>query len=184
MKLRALLIMAAVLVALGVVLYFLRPKTEQPPQGKPRTFIWKIEMEEIKKVSVSLPKQGKNQSWVKHEDRYFYFDEPNGPKVDMQRWGGGVPLLLSGPVAARRIAEQATDEQLAEYGLEDPSMRIDLTLESGDTLRIEIGDSTPDRQGYYIRRADLDDVHTVDYTWYGVFERLVLEPPYPKAEEE
>ena len=117
-----------------------------------------------------------------HEDRYFYFDEPRGPKVDTVRWGGGIPLLLSGPVATRLIAEQATAQQLELYGLDKPIMQIDLTLDNGDHIRTEIGDSTPNGQGYYIRRADL--IYAVDYTWFDVLERLVLDPPYPNAEQE
>jgi hypothetical protein len=91
---------------------------------------------------------------------------------------------LSGPAAARSIAEQATNQELQIYGLHDPAMRIDLTRDNGDTLLIDIGNSTPDRQAYYIRRADSRDVYTVDYTWYEVLERLVLDPPYPESEEE
>jgi hypothetical protein len=121
-----------------------------------------------------------SEAWTKHEDQYFYFDEADGPQVDRARWGGGIPLLLSGPAAARLIAGQATSEQLEVFGLDDPNMRIDLTLKNGRTFRIVLGDSTPDRQGYYIKRTDSEDVYTVDYTWYHVFERLVLDPPYPK----
>jgi hypothetical protein len=184
MRLRTVLIMVSVLIVLGVVFVFLRRKPEPPQPETPRTFVWWIEMEEIEKISVSLPRQGKSQAWVKDEDRYFYFDEPDGPKVDMTRWGGGIPLLLSGPAAARSIAEQATDQQLQMYGLHDPTMRIELTLDNGDTLGIEIGNSTPDQQAYYIRRVDSKDVYTVDYTWYEVLERLVLDPPYPEPEEQ
>lgn len=183
MKLHTVLIMATVLIALGVVYFLVRRKPEPPQPETPRTFVWWIDMEEIQKISVSLPKQGKSQAWVKHEDRYFYFDEPDGPRVDMTRWGGGIPLLLSGPAAARSIVEQAADQQLEIYGLDDPAMRIDLTLHNGDTLHVEIGNSTLDQQAYYIRRTDSQDIYTVDHTWYEVVERLVLEPPYPEPEE-
>ena len=137
---------------------------------------------ELRRIDISLPKQGMSQAWIMHEDRYFYFDEPRGPKVDTVRWGGGIPLLLSGPVATRLIAEQATAQQLELYGLDKPIMQIDLTLDNGDHIRTEIGDSTPNGQGYYIRRADL--IYAVDYTWFDVLERLVLDPPYPNAEQE
>lgn len=183
MKLRTILIMLAVLIVLGVVYYFVRPKPEPPVAEEAPTFIWNFEMTDLQQISVSLPKQEISQAWVKHEDRHFYFDEPDGPQVDRARWGGGIPLLLSGPAAARLIAEQAVNEQLEVFGLDDPNMRIDLTLDNGDTFRIELGDSTPNRQGYYIKRTDSEDVYTVDYTWYDVLERLVLDPPYPKPEE-
>ena len=184
MKLRTILIMVAVLIALGVAYLFLRPQPERPQVEEPKTFIWNFDMVELQRIGITLPMQGKSQAWVKHEDRYFYFDEPGGPKVDMPRWGGGIPLLLSGPAAVRIITEQATEPQLELYGLDEPRMQVDLILDNGNTLRIELGDRTPDAQGYYIRRTDSTDVFTVDYTWYDVFERLVLDPPYPVAEEE
>jgi hypothetical protein len=184
MKLRTILIMVAVLIALGVVFIFVRQKPEPPPTEPVKTFIWYFDMAELKRIGISLPKQGKGQAWVKHEDRYFHFDEPDGPKVDMTRWGGGIPLLLSGPAAARIITEQATDQQLELYGLDNPNMQIDLTLVNGDIIRIEVGDITPNHQGYYIRRVDSKFVYTVDYSWYDVLKKLVMDPPYPMAEEE
>jgi hypothetical protein len=184
MKLRITPIMVAVLIALGVAYIFLRPQPEPPPAEEPMLFIWSFDMEELHRISVSLPRQGKSMAWIRQEDRYFYFDEPGGPRVDSARWGGGIPLLLSGPAATRTIAEQATEQQLAFFGLDEPRMHINLTLDNGDNIRIEVGDRTPNAQGDYIRRAESTDVYTVDYTWHDVFERLVVDPPYPQAEEE
>ena len=101
----------------------------------------------------------------------------------MKRWGGGIPLLLSGPGAERIIADNATDEQLEMYGLVDPKMRIDLTLENEDNINIEVGDSILTGQARYVKLIDSGDVYTVHYTWYEVLERLVLEPPYPEQQE-
>ena len=46
----------------------------------------------------------------------------DGPQVDNQRWGGGIPLLLSGPGANRLILQNATDAQLADYGFNTPNL--------------------------------------------------------------
>jgi hypothetical protein len=62
-------------------------------------------------------------------------------------------------------------------------MKIELALESGDNINIELGDSNPDGQGYYIKLADSRSVYTVDFTWFNVLERLVLDPPYPEPEK-
>ena len=183
MKLRTVLIMVVALIVLGVAFYFSsRPKPVV--QQEPQYFVWDVEMDELQTMSISLLSEQLSEAWVKHEDRYWYFDIPDGPKVDMQRWGGGVPLLLSGPGANRRLTEEVTDAQLEIYGLVDPRMRIDLTLENGDTINIELGDFTPDRQAYYIRLVDSPNVYTVDYTWHDVLSRLVTEPPYPKPAQE
>ena len=70
-------------------------------------------MDTLQKVTISLPKTNQSESFVKHpDDKEFYFDVPNGPMVDNKRWGGGIPLLLSGPGAIRLILQNATPAQL------------------------------------------------------------------------
>ena len=183
MNLRTILIMVGALILLGVAFYFSsRPEPVEPVE--PQYFVWDVEMDELQTMAINLPKDDMGESWVKHEDQYWYFDMPDGPKVNMQRWGGGIPLLLSGPGANRRLTGDATDEQIEIYGLADPLMRINLTLENGKSIDIEVGDSTPDGQFYYIRLEGQRNVYTVDYTWHDVLRRLVTEPPYPVPEEE
>lgn len=183
MKLRTILIMVGALIVLGVAFYFSsRPEPVTPVE--PQYFVWNVEMDELQTMSIRLPRLDMGEAWVKHEDNYWYFDIPDGPKVDMKRWGGGIPLLLSGPGANRRLTDTVTDEQLEIYGLSDPTMLIDLTLENGQPINIEVGDSTPDGQTYYIRLENQQNIYTVDYTWFQVLSRLVIDPPYPKPEEE
>jgi hypothetical protein len=180
MKRPVYLILGAVLIALSIVFYFSGRTEPAASVELPRHFVWKVEVLALEHMTISLPSQGKSESWLKHEDRFWYFDEPDGPKVDMTRWGGGVPLLLSGPGANRLITLEATTEQLEMYGLVDPQMYIELLLETEDTLSIEVGDHTLDGTAYYIRIADSLEVYTVDHTWYQVIEGLVLDPPYPE----
>lgn len=183
MKLSTILVMAAVLVVLGVVYYF-TSRPEPPPEVEPQYFVWDVEMDELQKMEIALPPRDMSKAWVIHEDKYWYFDEPDGPKVDMKRWGGGIPLLLSGPGANRRLTDEATDEQLESYGLIEPAMTIDLTLVDGKEIHIQVGDSTIGKDTYYIKLKNSRRVYTVDYTWFQVIERLVTEPPYPQPEEE
>jgi hypothetical protein len=175
---RTVVILAAIVIAMGGVYYFTSRPRPEPPE-EPRAYVWQVEVDDLKTVSVSLPRVGKSAAWVKHEDRYWYFDTPGGPRVNVQRWGGGIPLILSGPGANRRISEHADPEQLATYGLDAPQMRIRVGLADGSVINVEVGDRTPDGEGYYIKLADSPALYTVDHTWYEVLERLVLAPPYP-----
>lgn len=177
-KTRLALGLAAVLAILAVVYAVLgKPETEETPEVPPS--VWSVEMLELARITISLPLVGKEESWAKHEDKHWYFEEQGGPEVSRERWGGGIPLILSGPRASRIIAADSTDETLERYGLRNPRMRIHLTMESGEIIEAEVGDPTPASQGYYIRRSGSRDVYSVDHTWYEVLERLVLEPPYP-----
>ena len=181
MRLRAIVIMAAVLVALGA-LYAIASRPRLVPQPEPRPIVWSVEMQELAAIAISLPRQAKSETWAKRDDGYWYFDGAGGPKVDMNRWGGGIPLILSGPAAERHITAEPTAEQLESYGLASPRMVIRLTLKDDRTIDVAVGDDTPNGQACYLRLTGSGDVYTVHRSWYEVLERLVLEPPYPKAE--
>ncbi len=176
MRLRSILILLVILLALGGYFYF--SNIPQPaPKPKPQLFVWSIDMEEIQRIEIQLPREDKSQAFIKEEDRTWHFDDPQRSEVDGERWGGGIPLLLSGPGAERVIAENATEEKLAEFGLTQPRMEIILTLGDGKILNIRVGDSTPDGSAFYIQAPGSNDVAIVDYSWYDVIERLVKEPP-------
>jgi hypothetical protein len=181
---RAALVLLAVVVVLGAVLYVTTRPRAVPASVPTRPYVWLVDMLELAKMTISLPPQGKSESWIKHPDQYWYFDVPQGPKVNMKRWGGGIPLIMSGPASNRRIVVDATDDQLSLYGLVNPLMRITLTLKAGQTVNIIVGDGTPDQQAHYIKLADSREVFTVDATWYDVLEKLVLDPPYPVPGED
>ena len=183
MRLRNILILLFILLTLGGYFYF---SNIPPPLSKPEPtwYVWNVDMFEIKHIDIQLPHEGKSQAFIKHTDRYFYFDEPDGPKVDMERWGGGIPLILSGPGAERPIVKGATEDELAVFGFTQPIMLLTLTKEDGEIVRIEVGDEVPDGHAHYVRVADSNDIYIVDATWYNVLERLVLDPPYPPIEED
>ena len=183
MNLRNILILLAFLLALGGYFYWSNiPEDRDPPT--PQIFVWLIDMEEIQHIEIRLPNEDESQSFIKKADRIWYFDDPQQSEVDIQRWGGGIPLILSGPGAARVIAENATDEDLTKFGLTQPQMEILLTLNDGNTLNIKVGKRSPDGINYYVQAPRTNDVALVDYTWYGVLERLVKEPPYVLPEKD
>lgn len=177
MKLRTIIILFIILVALGGY-YYISRHSQPSPESEPEIFVWMIEMDDIEHVEIILTREGKGQSFVKGADRYWYFDDAQRSEVDKERWGGGIPLLLSGPKVERIVAIDATEEKLAEFGLMKPRMEINLGLKLGNKLVIRVGDATPNGMAFYIKDPDSNDVATVDITWYNVMERLVNEPPY------
>ena len=183
MRPRNILILAVILAVLAGVYYWAsRPEPTTPP--KPTVYVWNIEMEDIQHIKILLPREGKSQSFIKipEEDKVpWHFDDPPiYSTVNSTRWGGGIPLLLSGPGAARDLGT-VTNEKLAEYGLTNPSMKIIVTTKKDgleSVIESDVGDLTPDRQNRYVRAPGSNAVALVDYTWYDVLERLVKEPPY------
>lgn len=180
LKLRSLLLLAAVAAGLAAGLYYAsRPQPAPPPE--PRPFVWGFDMTELVRLEIALPRAGLRERWRRGQDRQWYFDDERGQPVDGGRWGGGIALLVSGPGANRRIADDATDEQLERFGLAEPQMTLGMTLIDGALVEVIVGDATPDGRSYYVKEAAAGGVYTVDFTWYGVLERLVTDPPYPDA---
>jgi Domain of unknown function (DUF4340) len=188
LKLKAILILVAILAVAGTTYYFVtRPKAPTKPDAK--HFVWNFDMDELQKVTFTLPKVNDSESFIKHTDNEeFYFDVTNGPEVDNQRWGGGIPALLSGPEASRMIQQSANKTQLNTYGL-DPAvdtlnMDVKLTiLLSGTPANYEVyvGASNPSGTTYYVRLAGNTDVYTVDKSWYDVLADIITNPPYVAA---
>ena len=181
MKLKTILILAAILAVTGSVYYFVsRPKA--PAEPAPKYFVWDFTMEDLQQVTMSLPKSNLSESFVKHpDDKEFYFDVPNGPMVDNNKWGGGIPLLLSGPGAMRLIIQNATTAELQQYGFNTPTMTLKLTLTDGTVYNVLVGDSNPNAAATYVKLADNNDVYTVDISWYNVLAAIVTSPPYVPA---
>jgi len=180
LRLKSILILLVILLALGGYFYFFNTP-EPPPESEPRVFVWDVEMDEIQGIEIRLPREDKSEAFInvlEGDEFPWCFDDAERTKVDVDRWGGGIPLLLSGPGAERVIARDATEEKLAEFGLTQPQMEIILTLEDGDILNITVGDRTPDGEAFYVQAPGSNNVALVDYTWYDVLERLVKEPPY------
>ncbi len=180
MRLRSILILLTILLALGGYFYF--SNAPQPAaKAEPKLYSWLIDLEEIQHIEIQLPREDKSEAFIKISDGDkfpWYFDDPQRSEVDIERWGGGIPLLLSGPGVDRVIARNATEEKLTEFGLTQPLMEITLTLEDGNIMNIKVGDEAPDGHAFYVQAPDSNDVALVDSTWYEVLGRLVKEPPY------
>lgn len=181
MKSRLIVIMAVLLIALLAIYSIISRPVPKPVAERTDPYVWSVDIDQIVYINIRLPIEGKSETWIRKADLYWYFDGPNGPRVDLKRWGGGVPLLLSGPRSTRLIVAEVTKEELKSYGLESPGMTISLKLSDNRKIEVELGSMTPDDQAYYIKLADSRKVFIVDRTWYSVLKGLVTDPPYDKA---
>lgn len=182
MKFKSIIPLVVVLAVLGVVFAFVnQPEETVVDDEEERYYVWEFEMEELQRIEITLPDYGMSQAWIMLEDQYYYFDEEIPSKVDMTRWGGGVPLILSGPGAERLLYESASDDKLEELGFDSPLLTIELTLTDSSVYNIEVGDTTPS-DDYYIRLSDSRAIYTVDPSWVEVVGNLVVDPPYQPAD--
>jgi hypothetical protein len=186
LKTRNIIILVIVLAVLGGVYYAVsRPKPATPVT--PREYVWDIDQDGISRITISLPRENLSQSFIRitNGDKFpWFFDDAAHSPVDSDRWGGGIPLLLSGPGADRVINRDASPQKLEEYGITNPKMLITLELNDNTVMKIAVGDATPDGSNYYVKAPDFNGVATVDASWYQVLEKIVKDPPYAKVQTE
>ena len=139
-----------------------------------REFWYTIDDDSINNVSIRTGAQ--EQTWVRDDNRRWYFDTTDGDPVDRARWGG-VTLLLSGPQHVRELAGAAA--HLDRYGLVSPDTVIRIGVAGGvDGVVVRLGDRTPDGGENYAQKDDDPGVYLIDSTWGEALTKLVREPPY------
>ncbi len=178
MRLKYILVLGAVVVALGGFFVYLR--SQKPPQAAQQTdYAWTLDSEELLRVSIRLPRDGKSQTFFRATDGSWHFDDQKQTAVDKDRWGGIPVLLASGPRGKKILVRDASQEEFDRFGLAQPRMVMTISTSKGGSLRVNIGDNVPDASSFYMQVPETRDVAVVDYSWYYVFDRLVTEPPYP-----
>ncbi len=68
------------------------------------------------------------------------------------------------PTAMMRVATDLTDEQMAEYGLDDPQASWTVTSTLGEKFTMYVGDALVTEGGYYVKYADRDAAYIVSTT--------------------
>ncbi len=178
MRRNSILVLLVIFIALGGVWYYMR--VPKPADKTEKPYAWAVDMDDLKGIEIALPKESGSPgvSFIKLPDETWRFNDAKQSQINPERWGGGIPLLVSGPRADRIIYPNAPQFKLQEFGLTEPTMLVTLLLKNERSIKIAIGDATPNVGNFYVQVPNTSDVATVDYSWYSVVERLVKEPPY------
>lgn len=84
-----------------------------------------------------------------------------------QDQAGEYAQLLTALSATRRITGGA---QLADYGLETPAFTVEVTLDGGQQVSLEMGDYNSLTGEYYLKRDDQEDIYTVESSLADLFD--------------
>ena len=99
-------------------------------------------------ATISIHNEYGDYTLVRNSDDTFFLAElPGAPLIDEPVASA---VVASGYVIVRdRIVDSATDEELAEYGLDDPQAWWVLTDTAGKEYRVNVGDRMVSGDGYY-----------------------------------
>jgi hypothetical protein len=163
------LIGLCLLLAVGIVLYFVVPKGEDADSDEDSTTdtvrVMSIDEDSITQVSIQS-KEGDDISLKKENDTWTMDEMPDAP-IDQDT----VESLFNNvsPVTASKELDVGTDD-LAEYGLDEPQMTVKITTSEGEEYELLFGDTVPTSGGNYGMTADGDKIYTFSETLYSSFD--------------
>ena len=141
-------------------------------------WFYNVEQEDINRISVKSNED--TTSFYLDEDQRWKFETPvelSKIPVGIDRWGG-VTLLLSGPKVQRTLVDQEPTD-LDQYGLSEESHTVRIGLTNDRSIRVILGDKTPDNSNQYAQIEGYPQVFTIYGGWGDIFSRLATQPPYP-----
>lgn len=103
----------------------------------------------------------------------FQLDGYMGLSFDAELFSSLV-VTTGTPTAMMRVAEDITDEEYAQYGLDDPQAEWIVTSTSGEEFVVEVGDELVTEGGYYVKYAPRNAVYILSTT----LADTVLQPAY------
>ncbi|MGE3268278.1 MAG: DUF4340 domain-containing protein [Chloroflexota bacterium] len=181
--------MLALLIALGVYVYF-GPTTANAPTTSggpgsppgaasapstpdPTLQLWAVDEAQILAVTVQ---RGDQMAGVQRDGEEWQL-VPTGAAADRLRVNSLV-FRLSNVRATYRVPNPGPD---SEFGLDTPSILASIRLASGESLELTIGAKAVAETGTYARKAGDPAVYLISNALVQDLERLVTEPPLPPS---
>ena len=160
MKSTGLLIAAALLAVLTGVLYWSNHhKTEDAKTSATPAATKLLSFKDTDVTKIEIDKKGTEQvELAKGSDGKWAITAPQSLAGDQDAITG-VISVLSGLTSEQVVEDHAID--LKQYGLADPSVKIDLTMKDGKSQKILLGDDTPTGNAVYAAVAGDPRVFTL-----------------------
>jgi len=135
-------------------------------------------------LNISMERKGTTVKFSKQDNQWVIVGDSttDDVNVDADRWSG-IVFLLESPGIEKPVSRREGEElDLGEFGLDPPVMKIGISNAKSLVLEIYLGDSTPSRDGFYVKLAGKKNAYVINSSWADVVTRLITQPPYPLEE--
>jgi hypothetical protein len=123
-----------------------------------------LDLKEEDMVKVTLVNEGETFVMEKR-DAGWLLTAPSDLKADSSKVAK-IPETLASVKASKVVAENITDDKLADYGLDKPS-ELTCLLKDGTEKILQFGSETPTKSGFYARLKGEGTVYVVDVITAG-----------------
>ena len=147
MKLRSLLAAVVVLLVLGGVLYWSehrKPATSSSASSETPTIL-KVDPATV--TALTVKRRGEPPVTLDKSSGQWQITGPTPAAADGEAVSGMFSDLS--PLTAQRVVDEKARD-LATFGLNDPTIELDITTKGNKTSRLLVGDSTPTGDAVYV----------------------------------
>ena len=177
MSLRTTISMVLLAIAVGVLVY-INPFAKEDEKTKISPWFYQVSEDDLETIEVIYGDD--RVKFLKIAERTWAFEDPAGIPPSHVRWGG-ISLLVAGPQVRRNLATTSTTiENPEQYGLDEPTIIINIGLAGNRSLQIRLGKKTTDGRHHYGQVIGFPQLFLVVRNWGEVIGRLATEPPLPK----
>ncbi len=159
MRIRGLLVAVVLLAGLGVGLYFSNKEkaaeASKPPSDAPPKILALTDADITK---IALKKKGADETVLEKTNGKWQLTAPQPYPADQEAVNQLVTSAAN--ISADRVVEDKASS-LSAYGLNSPSLEVDITGKGGKVRKLEIGDDTPTNGGSYAMLEGDPRVYTV-----------------------
>lgn len=149
------------LVILIVVYYGVSKMADEDSETESETTeeIAVLDMDTTTITSFSFISGDDTLTFVKENDLWSYAADPDFPVLQTS-----IESMIANLATVTAVNELTDIDDLAEYGLEEPSQVISITTEDGSTTTLTIGDLNVSTSNYYVYLSDQTTVYTIATT--------------------
>lgn len=160
-----------VLVALAGTVYFVESNPATPTPAAKTAPVLTFLSNEVTALEVNG--EGKTVLVARGDENRWLLRKPEEASADQIRVDSLVSRL--GNLTATRTVDAPSG--LAEFGLEKPAVEAKVTLKSGQTSSLLLGERTPDKTSYYAKLPGAQTVYLIPVAVGGDLARLLADPP-------
>ena len=171
MKINSLLIAAIVLAALSGVLYWSNHKKTSASDVKVATDLPPriLSLPEADITKIDIKKEGGDETdLAKNDAGKWQITAPKALRADQNQVSSMLSTLSS--MSAERLISAKADN-LAEYGLAQPALEVNITEKNNNTQKLLVGDKTPTGNAMYVALGGDPRVFTLPTYTESTFEK-------------
>lgn len=159
------------IVLAGVVYYLSQQPTPQEAAAKAKTpQIMTFTTTEATKLVIT---EGSKTTEVDRSGSGWQLVKPIATPADPNRVEGWLDQL--GSLTADQVVAGATN--LQQYGLSQPTLKVEVSLSAGTTAKLMLGDKTPDGNDYYAQVPNDKQVYLVSSALGDDLQSALAQPP-------